>query len=755
MTTVASRAGNLPVAFTSFLGRQSEVTKIRGMLQTVRLLTLAGPGGIGKTRLALEVAALSAKTFPDGAWLVDLAPVREPETLAGVAAAALEVPDLGGRTAVERLAGHLAVRRTLIVLDNCEHLSGACAELAKTLLSAAPELHILATSRHMLGFTGEHVFTVAPLPPQDAADLLRDRATAVRPEFKVSEANRVRVARLCADLDGLPLAIELAASRLRTLTVEQVADRLEDRLGLLTSGSPTAPPHQRTLRGTIAWSYELCAPVERLLWNRLSVFAGGFDLDAADSVCAVDGIGEDEVLDLLDRLVGQSVVLTTETEGLRRYRLLESIRQYGQEKLVAAGEEELLRRRHRDYFLTLAQRIDDGWYGRGQAEALARLRAEHPNLLAALDQDADPQARLALAAALGFHWCVGGFLSEGRRQCDVALAAAPEPTPERGRALCVAAWVALTQGDLAAADRWLDEADALAEQLGDAVLRAQVGGFRGVSADYRGKPEESIPRYEDAWATLTALGDERQATSWLLALACVQAYAADPRAAEIGSRLIAAFESDGEHWGRAQLLMALGHNAWDRRDRESAKALTRSALENMRGFNDYAMVARMLELLAWATASGGDHGRAARLLGVAGALWRGAGTSISAFGPHMVEQHACCEKAVTGALGTVAYAQALAEGGRYDSPRVAIQYALDPAQESAGSTVGTALLTVREREVAALVAKGMSNRQIASALGLSPRTVDRHVQNILGKLGFGSRARIASWWSAAAQESTA
>ncbi|MCG7207458.1 ATP-binding protein [Streptomyces arenae] len=748
MTAVESQRGNLPALFTSFVGRRSEVAAIRGLLQSARLVTLTGPGGVGKTRLALEAADISAKTFPDGVWLVELAPVQDPAAVAGAIATALGMSDRGTAPVLEQLEKYLAQRRALIVLDNCEHLADACAVLAKTLLCAAPELHILATSRRTLGITGEQLFTVSPLGAEDAAGLLEDRASAVRSGFEVGERNRAEVARLCSDLDGLPLAIELAASRLRTLTVEQVAQRLEDRFGLLTGGSSTALPHQRTLRQTIAWSYELCAPAERLLWNRLSIFAGGFALDAAEGVCSGDGIAEGEVLDLLDQLVGQSVVLTTEVEGVLRYRLLESVRQYGREQLAASGEEERFLGRRRDFFVGVAQRIDAGWYGSGQVQALARLRADHTNLLAALDYDADPQARLALAGALIFHWCVGGFLLEGRRQLERALEETPETTRQRARGLFAAVWVAQTQGDLLAADRWLDEAEELAEQLGDPVGRARAGGFRGVSALYREQPEESICRYEGALAASTAAGDEREATSWRLALACVQAYAGDPRAAESCRQVIAAFEVSGERWGRAQVLMALSHNAWVRGDKEAAEALVRSALESMRGFNDHAMVARMLELLAWATGSGGDHARAARLLGAAGALWRNAGTCIAAFGPWVAKQHTRCEKAATCALGPGPYAQALEEGASHDNPGQAIKYALALACTSFTPTAPTAALTRRESEVAELVAKGLSNRQIASKLGRSPRTVEGHVENLLAKLAFSSRAQIASWWTA-------
>jgi predicted ATPase/DNA-binding response OmpR family regulator len=678
---VIAECGNLPAAFTSFVGRREESAEIRRLLSIRRLVTLTGMGGVGKTRLALEVAASSREVFADGVWLVDLAPVSDRSAVAATAAGALRVPDLGALPFLDQLAGYLAGRRALLVLDNCEHVIEACAELAGRLLSAAPELRILATSRHTMGVTGEHVFALAPLAQDDAVELLRDRAVAVRERFHGDETDHdetghAGIARLCAHLDCLPLAIELAAARLRTLTVGQLTDRLEDRFALLTGGCRTAPAHQRTLRGVIGWSYELCAPAERLLWNRLSVFAGGFSLEAAEGVCSGQGIAEAEVLDLLDRLVAQSVVLTYETDGLPRYRLLESIRDYGRERLAAAGEENELRGRHRDFYLALARRIDRSWYGPGQEENLARLRAEHANLLAALDYDAEPRPRLALVAALCWHWCAGGFLSEGRRQFERALAAAPEPSAERARALLAAVWVAQTQGDLATADRWLDEAEALGRWLGDQWVRMQADGLRGVSAHYRGRPQESICRYEAALAAMTALGDEREAASWRLALACVQAYAGDPRAAHTGAQFIAAARASGERWGCAQVLMAMGHYAWARGDRDTTETLVRSAMEGMRGFNDRAMVARMLELLAWATAVGGAHERAARLLGLADALWHDAGSSICAFGPQMAEEHARCEQAAIAALGEASYRQAFAEGGTHRARAQAVDFAL-------------------------------------------------------------------------------
>ncbi|WP_326731654.1 ATP-binding protein [Streptomyces phaeochromogenes] len=749
MTSLISETGNLPVAFTSFVGRQRDIAEVRRVLGSARLLTLTGVGGVGKTRLAIEAAAVSRKAFPDGTWLVDLAPVRDPSAVAVAAATAMGVPDLGARPVLDQLAGHLAGRRALIVLDNCEHLVDACAQLSDALLSGTPELRILATSRQTLGIAGEHVLTVPPLSvPDEAVELLRDRATAVRPEFRITDGNWDWVTRLCTALDGLPLAIELAASRLRTLSVEQAVDRLEDRFTLLTGGSRTARPRQRTLRALIDWSYELCTPAERLLWRRLSVFAGGFGLDAAEEVCSGGGIVRQEVLDLLDRLVAQSVVLTTEQEGLPRYRMLETIRQYGGARLAESGEEQRLLGRHRAFFLALAERIADGWYGPGQEESLARLRAEHSNLLAALDHGGNSQTTLALAAALRFHWCAGGFLGEGRRRLAGALAAAPEPTRARAQALWVAAWVALLQGDHAAAEPWLAEADELGERLTDPLVLAYVTGLRAGLAVFQGRMDEGVPLYERAVTAHTAAEGAAGSVFVLFQLAIAQTHLGDPGAAETGRRAFAVAEAHGERWGRAHALWALGYDAWVRGDRESGMALIRAGLGIERGFNDHLGAALMLELLAWITASNGEYERAARLLGAARSLWRDLGTSLSAFGPLMVEYHARCAESVVGALGTAAYERELAHGGGHDTPGRAIDYALGTGTDPAAQATAPSSLTRREREVAALVAKGMSNRQIAASLVLSPRTVDGHIENIRAKLGFGSRAQIAGWWAA-------
>ncbi|MDX3581874.1 ATP-binding protein [Streptomyces europaeiscabiei] len=766
MTVTRGRESGLPAPLTSFVGRGRETAEVRRLLGTARLVTLTGTGGVGKTRLARETAAASVKAFPGGVWLIGLASVHDPAAVPGVAWAALGLSDQGGRPVREQLAAHLSGRRVLLVLDNCEHLLDACAELAQELLETAPGLRILATSREPLALTGEHVFPVPALDGTEAAELLRDRTAAVRPDFQVTDENRETVSRLCADLDGLPLAIELAASRLRILSVEQVVERLEDRFTLLTAGSRTARPHQRTLRAAIDWSWDLCTPAEQVLWARLSVFAGSFTLDAVEDVCTGGAVEAGDVVDLLDRLASQSLVECAHRGAVPRYRLLETIRQYGCEHLADAREDQRLRRRHRDFYLALVTRLQEDWLGPRQAEILARLRDEHSNLLTALEyrsarpapHDAsacnDPQATLALAGALIHHWVAGGFLTEGRRQLERALAEAPGPTPVRAHALMAAAFVAQNQYDLTAADGWLAEAGALAEQLGEPVLLAHVRGHRGVSALFQGRMEEALSHVERAVAEHTALGDPFGKVSWLNTLAIFRYVAADPRAPETGLKALAAGAVHGERWARAHLLMTMGRRAWTLGELPEAEGLVRSALKTLRGFGDTTGVAKMVEQLAWITASVGDHGRAGRLLGVARSLRHATGVTIAAGEPRDMEYHDRCSAEVRQALGRAGYEQALRDGAALDDPAAAIDYALEPEGETrtvtgpAGAAPPVSPLTRREEQVAALVAQGMTNRRIAAELVLSPRTIDSHVDRILTKLGFSSRAQVAAWWAA-------
>ncbi|WP_405765323.1 ATP-binding protein [Streptomyces sp. NBC_01538] len=764
MTTLIPVAGNLPAPLTSFVGRQREVAEIRRLLRTARLVTLTGTGGVGKTRLALRVGELSREAFPDGVWVVDLAPVRDPSMVAATTLGALRLPDHGTRSALELLTHHLARHRALIVLDNCEHLTDASASLATALLSACPGLRVLTTSRRTLRVVGENVHVLAPLAADgEAVELLQDRATAVRPGFSITDANRAQAVRLCTELDGLPLAIELAAARLRSFTLEVTMERLTDRFALLTGSSRTAPPRHHSLRGTVEWSYELCTAAERLLWNRLAVFRGGFGLDAAEEVCAGDGIAPAGVLDLLDRLVAQSVVSTCDRDGLTRYQLPEILREYGYARLSESDRRRLLRR-HRDFFLTLAERLALRWYGPGQQEALGRLRAEHANLRMALefsngspdndgdsdagvDLGADAQAGLALAAALRFHWCANGLLGEGRQQLDRALAAAPEPTLSRARALSAAAYLALLQADPATAQSRLDEVERLGHQLENPSVRAHAQGLRGTSALLADRPEQALAHFEEALAIHRGARETVEPLFWLFQIAIAQSRLADPRAADTGRRAVALAQAHGERHCRSYALLALGYELWARGDAEQALPHIQAALEILRDFNDFIATSRALELLAWIAASRGAHHRSALLLGAVSALARSVDIAP---GAEYAEHHARCAEAVAAALGRAAYLKALADGSRHDSPAQAIHLALQREPAPADSAVSAGIvkpLSRREEEVSELVARGMTNRQIAAALNLSPRTVDRHVENILTKLGLCRRAQIAAWWT--------
>ncbi|KND30584.1 ATP-binding protein [Streptomyces acidiscabies] len=736
MTGPTPIAGNLPAPLTSFVGRRRDVAEVRRLLRTVRLVTLTGPGGVGKTRLALHVAALSRTAYPDGVWLVDLAPVRDPATVAATALAAFRLPDLGTRPALETLTHQLARHRALVVLDNCEHLPDGSAALATALLAACPGLGLLATGRRALAVPGEHIHTLAPLPADgEAVELLQDRAAAVRPGFRVTDANRAQAVRLCTELDGLPLAIELAAARLRSLTLDVAVERLTDRFALLTGGCRTAPPRQHSLRGMVEWGYELCTPAEQLLWKRLAVFRDGFGPDAAEDVCSGDGITAAEVPGLLARLVAQSVVVARDG----RHHLPEILRAYAYARLTEPERRDLSRR-HRDFFLTLAEGLALRWYGPGQPEALARLRAEHANLRTALDhRDGDPRAGLALAAALRFHWSAGGLLGEGRRRLDQALDAAPEPTLPRARALSATAYLALLQGDHEAARHRLAEAERLGHLLHSPSVLASVQGLHGTSALLLDRPAQALAHFEEALATHAGAGESAQPLFWLFQLTIAQSRLADPRALDTGRRAVTLAEAHGERHCRSYALLALGYELRARGDHEQALAHIRAALEILRDFDDFVASARALDLLAWIAAaepSAGAHERSALLLGAASALARSVSLPVGAeFGAH----HARCAEAVAAALGPEAYGAALAEGSRYDTPAQALALAL--REDTAPS------LTRREREVAALVARGLTNRLIAAELSLSPRTADRHVENILTKLGLRRRSQIAVWWA--------
>ncbi|BDT92491.1 MULTISPECIES: ATP-binding protein [Nocardia] len=753
--------GNVPFPITSFVGRQRELRKVRELLATARLVTLTGVGGVGKTRLATEVAAASRQSFADGVWLVDLADVGDAELLARAVMNSLGIVDLSNRGAEEQLIDHLADLHALLMLDNCEHLVETAGALCERLLRSCAGLRILTTSREALGVVGEHVYPVLPLsmPTSDttitptaltafeAPTLLLERARAVRPELTVTERDMDAVTRVCHRLDGIPLAIELAAARLRSLTMKGLLERLDDRFTLLTTDTQAAAPRQRTLRALIDWSYGLCRPAERMLWARLSVFAGGFTLAAAEGVCAGPDLPREQILDLIDHLVAQSIVVLAPTDGLPRYRMLETIREYGWHRLRELGETEALHKRHCDYYLALAERCAEAWNGPGQAAGVAELRAEHGNLQAALDwatnEPAAAREALALVTALRYHWCADGFLGDGRRWVERALRCADQNSPGRIPALWVAAWVMLLQGDRDQADRALDECVARAAAVGDRRAIAWANTLRGTSELFRGRLAESIAIFERVLADFPDDDDVARLTLFQLAMA--QAHSRDDRAPETARQAIALADMCGEQWSKSLALWALGFDQYVHGQYGKAVATTCAALEIQTGFNDRVATSLMIELMAWIAAARGEYRRAARLLGAVGSEWRRIGTSITAFGPHMGTPHDTCVRTTGAALPGAVLRAERARGEALDHDQ-AITYTLarhecaaEPAERD------DTVLTAREQQVAELVAQGLSNRQIAERLVVSPRTVDRHLENILAKLGFSSRAQVAAW----------
>jgi len=755
--------GNLPLELTSFVGREREVAEVKQLLGENRLLTLTGPGGCGKSRLALTVAFEVVGDFEDGVWWVGLASLSDPTLVAQVVAQALEVREQPNRPLRETLAETLREEHLLLILDNCEHLVEACAALVDGLLRACPDLKILATSRESLGVGGEISWPLPPLslpdpedlPPleelerYEAVRLFVDRTRAIASTFELTERNAAAVARVCRRLDGMPLAIELAAARTKVLSVEQISSRLDDSFRLLKSENRTTDPRQRTLRTTIDWSFELLSEEERTLFRRLSVFAGGWTLEAAEAVCAGEGI-EEEVLDLLSHLVGKSLVSVAEQGGEARYGLLETIRQYGAQKLKGSGEEPEIRRRHADFFLELAEEVEPRINGRHRDAWLERLEAEGGNLRAALAwsrQEAQAETGLRIAGALLWYWFHRGYWKEGRGWLDGALATQESVgdlarTAARAKALSSAGHLAYMQGDHSVARSQLEKSVALWRDVGDDeglahALRFLSGAVQpeGDHALVRSLAEESVGLFRDGTDTFGLAMSLGRLGSAALAQGD---YAAARAALEEG---VALCRETGDDWVLALTLRNLGVAAFRQSDYERGAALLNESLSVLREPGEKFYTTQSLDSLAVVVSMQGDHGRAARLFGAAEALREAVGASVLPFYRDDYELGVATARA---GLGEEAFGAAWAEG-RGMTPAQAIDYALQPptSPEPVAPAAYPGGLSAREVEVLRLVARGLTNPQIAQELFISPRTVDRHLNSIYRKLGIGSRAAAA------------
>ncbi len=602
---------NLPIQLTSFIGREREIRELMQALFSTRLLTLSGAGGVGKTRLALQVAAEVLEEFPDGVWLVELAALPDPELVPQTVATVLGIREQSGRPVLTTIEESLRARRLLFVLDNCEHLIAACARFAHDLLRTCAHLRILATSREALGIAGETAWPVSPLSVPDvqrvpaatlsqfeAVRLFVERAVAALPSFRLTSQNSEAVIQICARLDGIPLAIEMAAARLKALSVEQIAIRLDDQFRLLTAGSRTALPQHQTLRAALDWSYELLSAEERQLLRQLAIFAGGFTLEAIEKVFGEDAKAQ-EVINLLTRLVEKSLVIAERLDDRVRYRLLEPIRQYAREKLSASGELEALRARHLGFFLAMAEGANyepprlafDQW--------LERIEEEHDNFRAALDWalgGAASNAGLQLATVMWRFWAHRGYLSEGRGILERALSVAGNAHPSlRARALNGAGYMACTQDDYARAMTFCEEAYAIARAEGDQREMAIALAIRGHTLWHMGDADRSAQLCDESLTLARRSQDRRTLASSLREFGYVMWHIGDyERLAQLADEYLHLSRVLGDRSATSDALLLLGEAALGAKQYSRAAALYEESLTLSRAQKDKVAMTRAL-----------------------------------------------------------------------------------------------------------------------------------------------------------------
>jgi predicted ATPase/DNA-binding SARP family transcriptional activator/DNA-binding CsgD family transcriptional regulator len=804
---------NLPIPRTSFVGRERELVEVKRQLAMTRLLTLTGAGGSGKTRLALEVAKDLVMSYPDGVWLTELAPLTEGELVPHAVTRALGVREQPGRPLTETLVAVLRHRDMLLVLDNCEHLADPVARLLDTLLDACSRVRVLTTSRETLGVEGEAVWRVSSLSVPDtdrlpaaeemarydAMRLFLDRARLRVPGFNLTPDKTAIIAEVCQKLDGIPLAIELAAAKVKVLSVGQIARRLDDSLGLLTSGSRVALPRHRTLRGTLDWSHALLPEEERMLFRRLSVFVAGFALGTAERICTGDGLVEEDVLGPLSCLVDKSLVLVIEGEEEARYRLLATVRQYAEEKLRTSGEEVAVRSRHARFYLELAKSADSELTGAGQEAWLDRLEAELANIRAALRwflESGEPGAEtgLRLAGALWRFCWLRGHYDEGRGWLEEALALGRSAeSSHRAKALTGAGVLALLQCNYGRAEARLEESLALYRELGDLRGVASALQFLGSVARERGRYTRAEAYHVESLALWRELGDDGEGArslnslgfaAWLqekydrVAEVCTEPLKMFRRLGDVHGSVWALINLGsaalyGGDLGRAEALLEeslvtsrragysegvawslnqLGVAAYRRGDHERAEALLRESLRVHHNLGDRWRISSVLEGLAEVACTRGHLERTARLFGAAETLRE---TIAAPIPPCERADHDRNVSVARAGLGEEVFARARARG-RAMTLDVALQYALSdqapttvssPTRQRPSARRKPAALTRREEEISALVAQGLTNREVASELVISEHTAATHVRKILKKLGLHSRAELDAWMS--------
>lgn len=805
--TTQQTPNNLKVHLTSFVGREAELRTLRRMLSQHRLVTLIGPGGCGKTRLAVEAAHRFLDDYCDGVFFVELAGLLTPDLVPAAVAHALGVP-----SGMDKIVERLRNRHALLLLDNCEHVIPACVTFLNALMAQCPRLRVLTTSREVLGLAGEAVFGTPPLtvPPSDAVgaaelmqyeavQLFADRAAAVLPDFHVSEQNARAVAQICLQLDGVPLALELAAARIRLLTSQQIAARLNDRFRLLTAGPRSGDDRHRTLRATVEWGYDLLSPREQRCFRRLAVFAGGMTLEAAEAVCAGGDIARADVMDLVAQLLDKSFLQSAGADGPhRRYHLLETLRIYGREALESSGELDALRRLHRAWCQELATEAWQHQMAPDQAVWFDRLEAEHDNLRAALRWSldiGDVEGCLQLANRLGWFWVVRGYLREGREWFAEALPRYPDRTELRADALNAAGLLTHYVGDNAAAEALFSEAVAFRREFGDQRRLGNALNNLGMVTMQRGEYERSRLLYEEAMHIWLALGRRDAAATALSNLGTLaQSLGELERAHQLHVEALAihrerddAYRVSNSLLNLAQITFLLGsrNEAWQHlneveaicrqfqnhssyarslwmkgrmllaegQDLAQAEAALRESFRLQREAGDRLKLVDTLVALAEVTVALQRPQQAARMLGAAEAICAETGYVIEKLDRTWHER---VMQAVQGALGRDAMTAAAMVGrlhSRADLPEIAGEEPPVAAAPGPGTAPGTAPgagtghegLTAREIDIVRLIAAGCTIKETSHRLHLSPRTVQKHEENIRTKLGLANRASVAAW----------
>ncbi|GIH39527.1 LuxR family transcriptional regulator [Microbispora corallina] len=809
--SAAPAPGNLPAALTGLVGRDDEIERLASLLRATRLLTVTGTGGCGKTRLALALAERRRPDFPDGAWWVDLAASTEHEHVATAVAAALGVAQSPGEEEAATVIRHLRPRTALLVLDNCEQVVAAVAVLIDRLLTSCPGLTVVATSREVIGVSGETVFRLGGLRLPDgdgagaeAVELFLQRARTADPWFPATPDHADAVARLCRRLDGLPLAIELAAARVGVLGVAEIADRLDRDAAILRHPSRTAPARHQTLQATLDWSHRLLTEPERILFRRLSAFQGTFSLAAAEAVAAGAGIDPGEVVDLLAGLVVKSLVLPVGRGTGYRYRMLETIRQYGERTLALSGEREAVHAAHADFYLGLAEEARTGVEGSDQARWLDLMEAEHDNVRAVLRRDlpSRPHLRAGMTALMWPFWYRRGYYHEARSWLEQAAADADGPRELRAAVLTGAGVLAFLQCDYPIACERLSKARALYEEAGDLAGLATALQRLGSVAREEGRFADARRLHEESLAIWTELGDGAGVAASLDYLGFAAWLEGDAvRAVDLCRRAVAAFRASGRRQETAAAMINLGAATRLTGETGRAEAILRGSLEIARHLGYQEGIAWALHELALTLASAepepgafgdvrapepgaaegttvagmlreslathlalGDRWRvasvvesiaeivttpvaprrAAALLGAADALRRTLGAPVP---PAERPALTACVETLHAALGARAFADAWRGGETMTLDEMA-----DAAVEAGGEEPAAGGpepfdaygLTGRELAVLRLVSRGMTNREIAGELHISAGTAGVHVSNILRKLGVTSRVQAAA-----------